>query len=515
MKHKKILTPFLIITMIFAVLPTSNFSASTETIQFAGGSGTESNPYLIETKEHLNNVRYNLDAHYKMIADIVFTDNDFAANGEFYNGGKGWIPIGTSTTNPFTGSFDGNSKTVKGIYINITTSNLIYASLFGCCSSGTITNLTVDSGNIEISGATKVYAGGICAYSANTNFSNCYNSNNFKIIVHAESTGVEPYSYVGGISGYGGNCAKCENKGNIITEVKVYNDNYDWAYCGGIVGGYSGIISNCTNYGNISATSTSTWTAAYVCAGGIAGNASKLISSCKNYGNISCSANNMTCVYAGGICGSFSGGTLEMSYNVGTITGPHSGGITGGLRRSTISNCYNLGEITSSDYAGGIAGYVTYNGEIRSCYNVGKIGGSNNSIRIGGITGYMSSGISSDCYFLDNVSYGTGRGTATTTKCSNEEMSQSQTYSNFNFENIWEFKNKNSYKYPTLISNPYFLSNVDLNGDGNVNASDIIILRRELLCGAVHDSKYDLNTDNEINIIDLIYLKKMLLGNIA
>ena len=455
-RANRLLAALLAMTMVLAYVPHVPVHATSDTASFAGGSGTATDPYLIETKEHLNNVRNNLSTHYKMIADIVFTEADFAAGGDFYNNGNGWLPIGTSTTSPFSGSFDGNGKSIKGLRIKITVSDIVYAGLFGCCSGGNITNLTMDGGSIEVKGSTKVYAGGICAYSANTNFVGCNNANNLEVIVHAESTGVEPYSYVGGISGYGGNCANCENSGNIATEVKVYNDDYDFVYCGGIVGGYSGVISNCTNYGNISAASTSTWTVACIDAGGIAGSTSKNISGCKNFGNISCSANNMTSVYAGGICGSFSGSSLELSYNAGIITGPHAGGIAGSLRHGVISNCFNLGEIISSDYAGGITGYVTYNGEISSCYNVGIMNGSDNSVRIGGITGYMSSGISANCYYIDTISSGTGRGSATTVKMSADEMQQSSAYTGFDFTNVWEFKEKNLYLYPTLNENPYW-----------------------------------------------------------
>ena len=490
-RTKQVFSVLLVIILMITVMPFNvlKVNAST-TFAFAGGSGTAEDPYLIETKDHLNNVRNDLDAHYKMIADISFLNADFSANGAFYNNGSGWTPIG-SPESPFSGVLEGNGKTISGLNINLSNQEYVYAGLFGYCSGAKIKNLIITDGTSVVSATKKAYAGAFCGYASGTSFENCFNYNDLSVTVQAVSSNVEPYSYVGGISGYGGNCTNCENKGSIITEVKVYNDDYDWAYCGGIVGGYSGIISNCTNYGNISATSTSTWTAAYVSAGGIAGSTSKTISSCKNYGNISCIANNMTCVYGGGICGSFSGTSLGMSYNVGTITGPHAGGIAGALRNSTIFNCYNIGEITSSDYAGGIAGYVTNNGAIGKCYNVGIMNGSDNSVCIGGITGYMSSGVSSDCYFLDNISYGTGRGIATTTKCSNEEMCQSQTYSNFNFENTWEFAEGNIYLYPTLQNVKHFVINEDSDfngGDGTENHPYLVASTKQL-----HNVRNDLS----------------------
>ena len=478
---KRFLSFLLVLVMVVSLIPARFFSITVNaaTNSFAGGSGTADDPYLIETKEHLNNVRNDLGAHYKLIADIIFTDADFAIGGKYYNSGNAWIPIGASTAAPFTGIFDGNGKSIKALRVKATTSEIIYAGLFGCCSGGRISNLTMEGGSIEVNGSTKVYAGGICAYSSNTYFIGCNNTNNLVVIVHAESTGVEPYSYVGGISGYGGNCENCENSGNITTEVKVYNDDYDFAYCGGIVGGYSGAISNCANYGSISATSMSTWTAACLDVGGIVGSSSKTISCCKNFGDVSCSANNMTSAYAGGICGSFSGSLLEQSYNSGIVEGPHAGGIAGSLRHGTISNCYNLSEIISSDYIGGIVGYITYNGEVNNCYNVGMLNGSDNSVRIGGITGYMSSGISVNCYFIDTATSGTGRGSATTVKLSADEMRQNVSYVGYDFVNVWEFKEKNHYLYPTLINNPYY--DGDFAGGSGTETDPYIIQNKKHL----------------------------------
>jgi hypothetical protein len=67
-------------------------------------------PYLIAAAEDLNNMRYNLTAHYKMVSDVYLDVPP-------YNEGEGWLPIG-SKQNPFVGHFDGNDKTIWGLYIN-------------------------------------------------------------------------------------------------------------------------------------------------------------------------------------------------------------------------------------------------------------------------------------------------------------------------------------------------------------------------------------------------------------
>ncbi len=73
---------------------------------FAGGDGTEQNPYLIEDTWDLNEVRNNLNACYKLINNI---DLDIAP----FNEGEGWSPI-----SGFNGVFDGNFLSIINLYIN-------------------------------------------------------------------------------------------------------------------------------------------------------------------------------------------------------------------------------------------------------------------------------------------------------------------------------------------------------------------------------------------------------------
>ena len=89
--------------------------------EFAGGSGTFEDPYLIETAEQLNAVRKGPSNHYKLIADIDLSD------------WGNWVPIGGTASygflpgwdkadkgaHTFYGSFDGNGHVVSGMQIVI------------------------------------------------------------------------------------------------------------------------------------------------------------------------------------------------------------------------------------------------------------------------------------------------------------------------------------------------------------------------------------------------------------
>ena len=128
-KGNRLLAMLLTVALLITAMPLGAVAVSAETAEFAGGSGTEADPYLIATKEHLNNVRTHLSAHYKMINNIEFKDADFAKSGAFYNGGAGWEPIGSSSSYSFSGSFNGNSYVVKNLHINISSSSDVYQNL--------------------------------------------------------------------------------------------------------------------------------------------------------------------------------------------------------------------------------------------------------------------------------------------------------------------------------------------------------------------------------------------------
>lgn len=114
MNFRKGLAWLLSLIMLIMAFPAGVITVSAEnTTEFLGGAGTEESPYLISTKDHLNNVRKYLDAHFLMVADIEFTEADFAEGGAFYNNGQGWEPIGKNVNSPFTGVFDGDGHIVS------------------------------------------------------------------------------------------------------------------------------------------------------------------------------------------------------------------------------------------------------------------------------------------------------------------------------------------------------------------------------------------------------------------
>jgi|GEM_PF-1368057 len=171
-------------------------------------------------------------------------DGDYVLTANINLSGKVQKTIGNTAT-PFTGTFDGNGKTISGL--NISTAE--YAGLFGVAQNAEIRNLTV-SGTVK---GTGYYAGGIVAYAGVRNGT----ENTFVIENCVNKASVTGGRYVGGIVGYyvGSDTAangktdsvitNCYNSGAVkATSTEEVND----------VGGIAGILWNIGDANNLYAT---------------------------------------------------------------------------------------------------------------------------------------------------------------------------------------------------------------------------------------------------------------------
>ena len=174
----------------------------------------------------------NTDINGKLMADIVVNENVLKEDGTLNGDGshfKVWTPIGNNVKG-FAGIFDGNGKTVSGLYFNNTSNS--YIGLFGYVYYGEVKNVgVVDS---YLSGSE--YVGGVVGYSRST-VSDCYNTGS------VSGNG----SYVGGVVGYNGYYGTVSNSYNTgsVSGTK---------YVGGVVGYnyYYNTVSNSYNTGSVS-----------------------------------------------------------------------------------------------------------------------------------------------------------------------------------------------------------------------------------------------------------------------
>ncbi|AQQ71096.1 hypothetical protein SMSP2_01460 [Limihaloglobus sulfuriphilus] len=296
-------------------------SLPTHLLAFAGGAGTPENPYQISTREDLEAVNNDLEAHYIMINDINLAGNTYTraviAPDIFTSTGY--------TGTPFTGTFNGNGHIIGAL--NITGVNQL--GLF--CqigSSGKIINLGLE--DISING--KEYLGGLCVTNEGT-INNCYSNGVIQ--------GVN-YSLNEMLSGFGGLCGM--NKGTIVDSYSSCEVSGIHS-AGGLVGSNTGYISNCNATGDI---------------------VEGMVEECFPVGDpegiewMDCQQHGGG--YIGGLCG-YNTGLIYNCYAKGSVD---TVGITGfwvsrsygglcGYNNGSIVNCYSTGYV-SNYYSCGLVG---------------------------------------------------------------------------------------------------------------------------------------------------------------
>ena len=249
---------------------------------YAGGSGTETYPYLIENWEHLHNVRENLDAYFLLSNDLDETSPGYTTfvkdGGTLVDSDKGWLPIGDSSAK-FTGSFDGDGHTISNLIIN--RSNTDYVGLFGYAEGATISNLGLVGANVT--GNNRI--GGIVGYADNTALDNVY------VTGSVEGMKSDTYTQAGGVVGYLDNSS--------------ISKSYSSADVTGEHGSLGGLV-------------------------GVARYASSTIEDSYATGSVTSTGNQD---YVGGLVGAIGNTTVNRTYATGLVTssaGSNVGGLVGG-----------------------------------------------------------------------------------------------------------------------------------------------------------------------------------------
>lgn len=128
-----------LISMLFSVFAVTNTYA-----QFAGGAGTISDPYIINSVAHMqamHNADYTNPVYYRLTADIDMS-------------GVNWMPINNLSPFDRTLHFDGNGHVIR----NLTVIGAGYASLFGVLC-GSCKNLGIINADIQSTSGGGIIAG--------------------------------------------------------------------------------------------------------------------------------------------------------------------------------------------------------------------------------------------------------------------------------------------------------------------------------------------------------------------
>ncbi|MBQ2662069.1 MAG: dockerin type I repeat-containing protein [Clostridia bacterium] len=448
---------------------------------FAGGDGSRENPYLISTKYHLDNVRNYPDLYFKLTNDIEFLDEDYAPDGDFYNDGKGFLPICDDAENTFSCTLDGDGFSICNLQMRASNEEEARIGLFKNTDHVKISNLTIKNSEINAVGVKSVFAGFLVARDNRfSSISSCGISNDCEINIK-DCQDV----HVGGMVG---------TAWMDISFSRSYNaSNITIAECGNIsVGGFLG-------GGDISFSHF-----------GLVYNSGK--------------------IYAQSTMGERSiidaGGFIGHAY---TSVGPN------------VSSSFNASEITvdSKDggaiYTGGIAGYLgaTHNPiPTEKFYSVGKVNVLNENSKFsfnptaasrGYFDGesYGSLIMPIYCYYTDEYLKLNSELQAEydIKMLDDEAMKKQESFENWDFEETWTMEGNEEYPYPelkvvemVLPQEALKLEVGDIDADKKVNSRDVATLQKYILSMFAWSRdtilRADINGDNKINSRDMATLQK-------
>ena len=232
MKKKQLHKPKWLVTMLLLVMailmPYEGAWAQTKP---AKGDGSVDNPYEISTAAELAWFRDYVNKESQFASAMLTDDIDLsefchAADAATNTEELSWDPIGNGKM--YCGTFDGNGKTIRNLYIN---STFMFEGFFGYAKNGCIKNITFD--NAKVKNTNKFGTGILTGGFEGT-------IENIKILANCSVEGTEN---TGGIAGGGaGYISNCENRAMVNGTNNV----------GGIVGYGEGSLQNSANYGDIS-----------------------------------------------------------------------------------------------------------------------------------------------------------------------------------------------------------------------------------------------------------------------
>ena len=276
--------------------------------------------YEVYNAEGLKNIAELVNEEWKLGINITLTDNIDLTDID-------WTPIGKDDNKAYTGTFDGNGKTITGLTV---TGSYKYAGLFGDIDeNGTVKNVVLEGVQIT-SDNSSGYAGGVAGDSWGT-IENC-----------SVSGSVSGTTFAGGVVGsqWGGSITGCNSSATVKGVI----------FAGGIAGetNSGASLTGCYATGDVTVENDGTNNSH---AGGVVGyNGGGTLTACYATGNVIGTGTGTDPIYVGGVTGSNNLGTLTACYHAAeTVSGPDgatTGGVTGRnfedaiLGKGTLTACY-------------------------------------------------------------------------------------------------------------------------------------------------------------------------------
>ena len=278
--------------------------------------------YEVYNAEGLKNIAELVNEEWKLGINITLTDNIDLT-------GIDWTPIGKDDNKAYTGTFDGNGKTITGLTV---TGSYKYAGLFGDIDeNGTVKNVVLEGVQIT-SDNSSGYAGGVAGDSWGT-IENC-----------SVSGSVSGTTFAGGVVGsqWGGSITGCNSSATVKGVI----------FAGGIAGetNSGASLTGCYATGDVTVENDGTNNSH---AGGVVGyNGGGTLTACYATGNVIGTGTGTDPIYVGGVTGSNNLGILTACYHAkGDVSGPT--GTTGGVAGRNFKGSMSGGGIITACYWGG------------------------------------------------------------------------------------------------------------------------------------------------------------------
>lgn len=402
--------------------PTDSNAVVMETTEYAGGTGSESDPFQIATAEalqHLCAAPAEWSLHFVLLEDVDLE-------------GAELTPIGEEAT-PFTGVFDGQGHVIRNGFIDQVDNP--YVGLFGWVGeTGVVCRLGVEdvpvSGSLDLRDYT--YVGGLVAHNRGT-IADCYATGpvdgqyvvgglvslNDGTIENCHATGaVGGARHIGGLVGLSyGTITGCHAAGPISGA----------RYVGGLAGtNIEGVIADCYATGAVNGSLN---------VGGLVGSCSGAVSNCYASGDVAGED------FVGGLFGGSSAVTT-CCYATGAVRGNWAIGGLMGSSGGVVSDCYARGAVDGTSFVAGLMGACS--GTAMNCYSTGLVSGFSD---VGGLVA-ENTGAIVNCFWDVQTSgqatsaAGVGKTTA--------EMQQQTTFTDvgWDFDDIWWMPEAD---YPALV----------------------------------------------------------------
>ena len=384
---KRILSLLLAVVLCLSLMPMTVLAEDAAAwdgsiaTDFAGGSGTKSDPYQIANGAELAYLASFVNS------GETYTGKNFVLTADINLNRLPWTPIansfsdallGGSNYRVFAGNFDGNGYTISNVSIGSETTPF-ESDVFGLfgATEGKISNLNLDT--VSIHGIAKIASIGAVV------------------------------GFAGGLVGYsGGTIENCHVTG-LTMDMSAPSNVYAAAYwVGGLVGALDGtqLINECSVSGSI------TEKAGKGSIGGLIGElgkAAKITYSRSNV-TVNVTADSRGGADVGGFIGKGNGKTnaetvIRNCYATGNVTGgAYTGGFAGGLWGLNIKNCYASGNVSQAaaamaSFVGTDASDSAYYGSITNCFTTGIVTDSSPSLYAFAMQDATERSEITNCYF--------------------------------------------------------------------------------------------------------------------